>query len=134
MCSSDLGISLDVPGFIYIGGPVNPKNLTVLHSSEWSCGNTLRVNSEFSLSSSNDMITRISHGDRPEYYRIFMGLSGWAPGQLVSEISGVPPWTHENSWLTLKSSKDLVFGSDHTEQWCEAIDQCGLQFAQKLLA
>lgn len=130
----NLGLSLDMPGFIYVGGPVNPKNLTVLHSAEWHCSNTLSVNHNFSLSSSNDMMARIAHGDRPEYFRIFMGLSGWAPGQLMSEILGTPPWVHENSWLITKSDTDLIFGSDHHDQWCSAIDKCGSEFAQKLLA
>jgi putative transcriptional regulator len=130
---SQIGININLPGFVYIGGPVNPKNLTVLHSKEWSSSNTMPINEHFSLSSSNDMIPRIANGDIPEYYRVFLGLSGWAPKQLISEIAGTPPWTHENSWLLTKADKTLVFGTDHNEQWCNALDQCGLEFAQSLL-
>jgi len=128
-----LGVHLDLPGFVYLGGPVSPKNLTVLHSNEWSSSNTMRINNHVSLSSSNDMIPRIAAGDVPEYYRIFLGLSGWAPGQLKDEINGKPPFTHQNSWLLSSSDLELVFGTDHTEQWCNALDRSGLEFAQSLL-
>ena len=30
-------IECDIEGFIYVGGPVNVKALTLIHSSEWTC-------------------------------------------------------------------------------------------------
>ena len=35
--SEQMGIGLNIPGFIYLGGPVNIKALSMLHSSEWTC-------------------------------------------------------------------------------------------------
>jgi hypothetical protein len=29
---------------------------------------------------------------------------------------------------------DLVFGSDQQDQWCDALDKSGLEFAQNILA
>jgi putative transcriptional regulator len=131
--AQQLGIALDLPGFVYIGGPVNPKNLSILHSSEWTCSNTMRINDEFSLSSSHDMIPRFAVGDLPEYWRIMLGVAGWAPGQLNSELEGIAPFKHENSWCVVKSSIELVFGNDNNEQWCNAIDQSAQEFAENLL-
>jgi len=131
--AQQLGIGLDLPGFVYIGGPVNPKNLSILHSSEWSCSNTMRINEEFSLSSSHDMIPRFAVGDIPEQWRIILGVAGWAPGQLNSELEGIAPFKHENSWCVVKSSSKLVFGNDNNEQWCNAIDQSAQEFAENLL-
>ena len=131
--ASQLGIELDLPGFVYIGGPVNPKNLSILHSSEWTCSNTMQINNEFSLSSSHDMIPRLSVGDLPERWRIILGVSGWAPGQLASELAGINPYKHENSWCLAKSNIELVFGNDNNEQWCNAIDQSAQEFAENLL-
>jgi putative transcriptional regulator len=128
-----LGVQMDLPGFVYVGGPVSPKNLTVLHSNEWTTGNTMRLNKHLSMSSSSDMIIRMAHGDVPEYYRVFLGLAGWGPGQLQNEIDGVAPWKHENSWLLAKSDTDIIFGNDHNDQWCNALDRSGLEFAQSLL-
>jgi putative transcriptional regulator len=131
--AQQLGIALDLPGFVYIGGPVNPKNLSILHTSEWTCSNTMRINNEFSLSSSHDMIPRFAVGDLPEKWRIILGVSGWAPGQLNSELEGIAPFKHENSWCVVKSSLKLVFGNDNNEQWCNAIDQSAQEFAENLL-
>ena len=50
--TEQIGERLNIPGFIYVGGPVNIKALTMLHSSEWMGSNTLRINSDFS----NDFI------------------------------------------------------------------------------
>ena len=128
-----MNCDIDLPGYIYVGGPVNSQSLTMLHSSEWRTSNTLRISNELSLSSTGDMIRRLASGDRPEYYRIFLGMCGWAVGQLDSEIEGKAPWTKENSWCLTKSNLDLIFGSDQQEQWCSALDQSGLEFAQNIL-
>lgn len=132
--SKQLGMRIDLPGFVYIGGPVNPKSLSMLHSAEWECENTLRITDEFSLSSSSDMLHRLASHDTPDYYRLFMGMSGWAPNQLINEIAGVPPYKHETSWCLAKSDLNLVFGSDHNDQWCEVLDRSGQEFAQSVFA
>jgi putative transcriptional regulator len=129
-----LGYTLDMPGFVYQGGPVNPKNLSYLHSNEWVCKNTMRINNEFSLSSADDIIPRLSAGDSPIYGRLFLGLCGWGPGQLLGEIKGQAPWNHATSWCTASADFDLVFGSDNKDQWCNALDRSGAEFAQNILA
>ena len=105
--SNQLGFDINLPGFIYVGGPVSPKNLSFL--------------------------PRMAAGDTPEYWRICLGLCGWGPGQLDAEIQGTPPWKHANSWCVANSSLDLIFGNDHTDQWCSALDRSGLEFAQSIL-
>jgi putative transcriptional regulator len=127
-----MGFVVDLPGFVYIGGPVNSKNLSFLHTNDWSCNNTLRINDSFSLSSSHDMIARMAAGDLPERWRIILGVAGWAPGQLKGEIEGIAPFKHENSWCTTASNIELVFGNDHNDQWCNAIDQSAQEFAQNI--
>lgn len=131
--SEQLGINLDLPGFVYVGGPVNQKSLSVLHSPEWSCSNTLEINEQFSLSSSADMLPRLAARDTPEYYRVFMGMAGWAPSQLLQEISGTPPYKHENSWCLATPDYETVFGNDQSDQWCSSLDLSGQEFAQNIL-
>lgn len=132
--SNQLGYDIALPGFIYVGGPVSPKNLSFLHSNDWHCSNTMRINDDLFVSSSLDMLPRMAAGDTPEYWRICLGLCGWGPGQLDAEIQGTPPWKHANSWCVANSSLDLIFGNDHTDQWCSALDRSGLEFAQSILA
>ena len=128
-----LGYELDVPGFVYLGGPVNVKSLSFLHSNDWVSKNTMRINEELSLSSADDILPRLAMGDRPERWRIFLGMCGWAQKQLLGEIKGIPPWQQSTSWCTAKSDLDLVFGSDNKDQWCHALDRSGLEFAQTVL-
>ena len=128
-----LGFDLNIPGFVYVGGPVNNKSLSFLHSNEWTSKNTMRVNETFSLSSADDILPRMADGDCPIYWRLFLGMCGWSPGQLESEIKGDPPWSHETSWCYVKSDIDLVFGADNKDQWTNALDRSALEFAQTVL-
>ena len=130
---NQLGFDINIPGFVYIGGPINNKNLSLLHSSEWSSKNTMRVSDNFSLSSDDDILPRIANGDCPIYWRIFLGMCGWSNGQLLGEIKGTPPRSYNQSWCLASSNFDLVFGSDNKDQWCNAIDQSGLEFAKNTL-
>jgi putative transcriptional regulator len=128
-----LGFDLDMPGFVYQGGPVNTKNLSFLHSNEWVSTNTMRINETFSVSSAEDILPRLSMGDKPLHWRIFLGIAGWSPGQLLSEIKGESPWNHSTSWCVASADLDTVFGSDQKEQWCTALDRSGAEFAQNIL-
>lgn len=129
-----LGFKIDLPGYVYLGGPVNVKSLSFLHTNDWVSKNTMRINDQFSLSSADDILPRLAMGDTPEKWRLFLGVCGWSPKQLLGEIRGTPPFYHETSWCTAKSDLDLVFGSDNKDQWCNALDRSGLEFAQNALA
>lgn len=131
---SELGFDIDLPGFVYLGGPVNVKSLSFLHTNDWVSKNTMRINSQFSLSSAEDILPRLAIGDCPSRWRLFLGMCGWANGQLAGEIKGKAPWTHETSWLLASADLDVVFGNDNKDQWCNAIDRSGLEFAQNMLA
>ena len=127
-------VDLDIDGDVYIGGPVNVKALTMLHSSEWRCKNTLRINKQYSLSSSEELLGRLAMGDTPHNWRLMVGLCTWTPDQLECELQGKHPYTHNQSWLTVTPNNHLVFGLDKQDQWTTAIEQSGLEFAQKILA
>lgn len=132
--ADQLGFSIDCPGFVYVGGPVNTKSLCLLHTSDWISKNTLGINEKFCLSSADDILPRLAMGDRPNFWRLFLGLSGWAPGQLVAEIKGSPPWNEQHSWCIASADEETIFGTDEKDQWCKALDRSGLEFAQNLLA
>jgi putative transcriptional regulator len=129
-----VGVHLPIEGHIYLGGPVNTKSLSVLHSNEWACNNTLRINDEFCLSSDETILHRFASGDLPKQWRMFLGLCGWSPGQLLGEIKGVAPWSQQTSWCYCASNKELVFESDQKDQWCNALDRSGLEFAQAIFS
>jgi putative transcriptional regulator len=129
-----IGIELPIEGFVYLGGPVNVKNLSLLHSNEWASSNTHRINQDFSLSSDEHILPRLSIGDTPKHWRLLLGVCGWSPGQLLAEIKGTEPWNKAQSWCLSSADYDVVFGSDHKDQWCNALDRSGLEFAQTLFS
>jgi len=131
--STQHGIESNVSGYIHIGGPVNVNALTVLHSAEWSCGNTLQINEKFSISSSADLLMKFAQGDKPKKWRMFAGLCAWAPNQLDCEIKGIPPYQHNTSWLFSSANSDLVFKLNSLEQWTTAVEKCSMEFVQTVL-
>ena len=128
-----LGFSLDYPGWVYVGGPVNNQSLSFLHTNEWTSKNTMRINDEFSVSSADDILPRLAMGDTPVKWRIFLGMCGWSAGQLMAEINGTPPWKKNTSWCLASSEVDMAFDTDGKDQWCHAIDRSGAEFAQSIL-
>jgi putative transcriptional regulator len=127
-------VMLNIPGFIHLGGPVNTKALTLLHSTEWSCENTMQVTENFSMSSSPEILTKMAMGNVPQYWRMFVGLSGWSEGQLALEVAGKPPYTKNTSWLTASSNLNILFDYDTQQQWTESIERSGSELVQKMLA
>jgi putative transcriptional regulator len=128
-------VMLDMPNhYVHVGGPVNVKALTMIHTNEWRCANTMRINSMFSISSSPEILTNLAMGYTPKQWRIFVGLCGWSKGQLKQEMEGVPPYNRNQSWLTATADLDTVFDYSSQEQWTEAVERSGSEFAQKFFA
>lgn len=119
-------------GFMYLGGPLSQTNLSMLHTSEWVCDNSLIINSELSLSSSDQMLDRLPVGDQPEHFKLFMGLCGWAPSQLESEITGNGRSRPETSWITCSAPVDLIFNSNPTELWMKCLEHSAQEFSQSI--
>lgn len=131
--AAQMGLHVDLPGYLYLGGPINIKNLSLLHSNDWVCNNTMLINNAFSISSSEEILPRMAMGDCPSNWRLFLGVCGWSPNQLMNEIKGNPPYDHINSWCTAHSDLDLVFEHDQKDQWIQALDKSGLEFARSIL-
>lgn len=127
-----LGIDIDIPGFIYNGGPVNQNSISLIHTNDWSCSNTLRINDTFSISSAKDVLERLAKNDCPCQWRLFYGMCGWAPNQLLSEIKGTPPYSHDTSWCTTSSDLNLVFNKDNKEQWISSLNKSAEDFAKSI--
>jgi len=110
------------------------KALSMLHSSEWNCSNTMLINDDFAISSAEDLLVRLGDGDAPCQFRLFLGLCGWAPNQLMEELKGTPPRDHSISWLTASADYEIAFDSDLKDQWNNAVERSGNEFVQSILA
>ncbi|NBT11806.1 MAG: hypothetical protein EBT24_12670 [Betaproteobacteria bacterium] len=132
--SRQLGEEHDLPGMVYGGGPVNTKALTLLHSSDWLCENTLRITRDLSLSSHRDLLKLLAIGNSPRCWRLVLGLCVWNPGQLESEIEGKHGYEHNQSWLLASSDLHAIFGADGVDLWTLSIERSSSEFVQKILA
>lgn len=105
---------------IHFGGPVELGRGFVLHSGEYAQPNgTLKVNSDFGMTASLEVLEDIAFGGGPERFLIALGYSGWGPGQLDAEIA-------QNGWLTADASTDLIFGTVNSRKWTLSLQKIGI--------
>ena len=105
----------------------------MLHTNDWRCSNTLRINSTFSISSSSEILHQLAADHMPNYWRIFVGLCRWPRNQLKYELEGIAPYDKKYSWLTASANIDIVFNQSGVDQWIEAVDLSGAEFAKSCL-
>jgi len=107
---------------VFIGGPVQLEQGFVLHSSAENWQKTVAVSPGIHLTSSMDILQAIADNKGPEDYLVILGFSGWAPGQLESELQ-------QNSWLTSSSGAELLFHKNSDDKWQMAFDTLGFDIS-----
>ncbi len=103
---------------VFIGGPVQLEQGFVLHSTAKGWQSSVEVSSGIHLTSSLDILRSIAEGNGPDDYLVILGFSGWASGQLESELQ-------QNSWLTSTCNPDLLFHQKSEDKWQVAFDSLG---------
>ncbi|MBU1193800.1 MAG: YqgE/AlgH family protein [Proteobacteria bacterium] len=89
---------------IYLGGPVQPSGVFVLHGPPFDWNETLKVSDWMALSNSRDVLEAIAAKQGPESFMILLGCAGWGPMQLDHELS-------DSAWLTCPISRDIIFST-----------------------
>lgn len=89
---------------IYLGGPVQPSGVFVLHGPPFDWNETLKVSDWMALSNSRDILEAIAAKQGPESFMILLGCAGWGPMQLDHELS-------DSAWLTCPISRDIIFST-----------------------
>jgi putative transcriptional regulator len=118
------GIEYNGNETIYVGGPVEPTRVHVIHSMDWFSNSTLRITENIGITGDVSILAAIASGEGPRLYRAGVGLAVWSAGQLEGEQSGKAPWTPTHRWLTTDASIELCLTGSGEEQWQRAIDQC----------
>ena len=115
----------DTDKMVYMGGPVNRSALVLLHTNDWHSSNTAAAGPTLRISSDNHMLHKLSFDtNQPCYWRLFVGTSGWMPGQLDAEIQGNPPYGPVGSWLTCSANDSIIFDYSGEAQWHKALELC----------
>jgi putative transcriptional regulator len=96
------------------GGPVEKGRGFVLHSSDYTSGNSYPVNESVCLTATLDILKAVAFGPAPKASLFALGCCGWSPGQLEDEIA-------RNGWLTAPFSKELVFETPVEQRYDAAL-------------
>ncbi len=105
---------------LYFGGPVEGGRGFVLHSSEYTSQiSTLRVDDDFAMTATLDVIEEMAEGAGPDKALLALGYSGWGPGQLEEEIG-------QNGWLICDAGLELVFDLQDDKKWEAALNSLGI--------
>ncbi len=101
------------------GGPVETARGFVLHSSDFSQSDTIKIDEKFSVTGTIDALKTIASGEGPDKMLFILGYAGWGSGQLDQEIQ-------QNAWLVTDADPELIFAAAPDEKWDKAIGQMGI--------
>jgi putative transcriptional regulator len=89
---------------IFLGGPVQPSGVFVLHGPPYDWTESLKVTDWLCLSNSRDILEAIALEKGPKTFMILLGCAGWGPMQLDSELG-------DSAWLACDMTEDIMFGT-----------------------
>ena len=107
---------------VYFGGPVQTDRGFVLHQPIGEWHSTLSVRDTVGLTTSKDILEAVGQGNGPSKMLVTLGYSGWASGQLESEIK-------QNAWLTVEAKDAIIFDTPAEERLPAAMQLLGIDFA-----
>jgi putative transcriptional regulator len=98
---------------LYFGGPVATGAVSFLFRADTPPERATRVIDGVYFSTSRDLLIELLARDKPmEQLKIFVGYSGWAPGQLEAEIE-------RGDWSLAPADLDAIFGKKAEHPWPE---------------
>ena len=95
---------------LYVGGPVEPGDLFLLHAEEDFAGDSHETCEGVFVTTSPQVFEGVLCCEEEVRFRAISGYAGWSPGQLESELEG-------GDWLLSDADADEVFGCDPYELW-----------------
>lgn len=120
----DPPLETDTPLTVWEGGPVSQERGWLLCREEPAESGSLEVCGGLFMSSSPSVLRRVLEGDQracePDRSRLFLGYSGWGPGQLDGELA-------TSSWLNAPLDLDMVFTTPAGDLWERAIRSLGVE-------
>ena len=96
---------------VYFGGPVEFGSVWFLFRAGTPPEHAIQALNGIYLSANRDLLLQLLGRDKPmEGLRIFIGHSGWAPGQLEAEIA-------RGSWTLERAESDAIFNGKAEHSW-----------------
>jgi len=98
---------------IFWGGPVDTKEIFILHSNEYRSESTKKYGN-ISISQDYEILFDIAKKKGPEKSLVILGYSGWGSGQLEGEME-------RDHWILSDIDLDITFDEESEKKWDEAI-------------
>ena len=105
---------------VYYGGPVQTDTIHFVHQYPDLIPDACKVSNDIYWGGNFETVSVLIKNKSIDLNKIkfFIGYSGWADGQLSSEMN-------EKSWLTVDATKNLVFNTKPEEVWKGSLIQLG---------
>ena len=97
---------------IFWGGPVDVKEIFILHSTEYQ-SDTTRNYGNISVSQDYNILFDIAENKGPEKSLIIFGYSGWGSGQLEGEME-------RDHWILSDIDLNIIFDEESNAKWNKA--------------
>jgi putative transcriptional regulator len=101
---------------IFLGGPVQPHIVFVLHSPDYRRPETMVVDTRVAMTATREILRDLAAGRGPAKSLVAFGYAGWAPGQLEGELA-------LNAWYTAPADEKLIFDDDRDRLWDMAMER-----------
>ncbi len=102
---------------IYFGGPVELPLVSFVVRSTKTPDGALPVLHDVYFSTSHELFEKLMKRPNPTAnVRVFAGYSGWAPGQLQTEIK-------RGGWYTLPADANTIFNTDPAKMWDKLVER-----------
>jgi len=98
---------------IFWGGPVDPKEIFILHSNEYKSESTIKYEN-VSISQDYKILSDIAKNKGPKKSLVIFGYSGWGRGQLEGEME-------RDHWILSDIDLDITFDEESKKKWDKAI-------------
>ena len=96
---------------VYFGGPVEVESVWFLFRAARKPEHAIRACAGVYLSASRELLLRLLDREKPmDGLRIFVGHSGWGPGQLEAEIA-------QGAWQLEHADPDTIFSRKSEHRW-----------------
>ena len=97
---------------VFWGGPVDVKEIFILHSVEYQ-SDTTKNYGNISISKDYNILFDIAENKGPKKSLVIFGYSGWGSGQLEGEME-------RDHWILSDIDLDITFDKESNTKWNEA--------------
>ena len=97
---------------VFWGGPVDVKEIFILHSTEYQ-SETTKNYGNISISQDYNILFDIAENKGPEKSLVILGYSGWGSGQLEGEME-------RDHWILSDIDLDITFDRESNTKWNKA--------------